>query len=375
VNAPLEPLDLARLLEQPPAPPDWLWDGRIALGDVALWVGDPGVGKSMVALRLAVLVARGGGRLLDEPAGAGPTVYVDLENTIDVVLDRLRGFSVTPAKTSGLGYVLRPSGFNLAQPAWRDRLRATLDAHRPRLLIIDSLRRAAPGLEENDSAAVSALLDPIRDLAAAANCAIILVHHPRKPLGGEKVDALYAARGSGDLTGSADVVLYFRRLSGGLVRIEQPKARRGHPHAPAHYRIAEDADGLPHVELVEVDEGADDELFDAVIAHVTGQPGEAQKTIEDEVTGSRRRVREALERGATLGQLALGPGRHPRGKYWYPANHAAIHSPGDTGAIPGDTLLTGPNGEVVAHSPPLNRSGASGDTHDPDGLEEALEWR
>lgn len=96
-------------------------------------------------------MAGGGGEVLDESCAAGGVLVVDLENTIDVV------------------------------------------------------REAAPGLDENDSTAVAAFMAPIRDLAAETGCAILLVHHPRKsPAGGEKVDALHAARGSGDLVASVD---------------------------------------------------------------------------------------------------------------------------------------------------------------------------
>jgi hypothetical protein len=37
----------------------WLWPGRIALGRVTLLVGDPGVGKSLVALDIAARVSTG----------------------------------------------------------------------------------------------------------------------------------------------------------------------------------------------------------------------------------------------------------------------------------------------------------------------------
>ena len=51
--------------------------------------------------------------------------------------------------------------------------------------------------------------------------------------------------------------------------------------------------------------------------------------IEDAVPGARERVRKALERAASAGVLALGPGRARNGKYWYPAGHAALGSPGE----------------------------------------------
>jgi hypothetical protein len=356
-------LALDELLARPPAPPEWIWEGRIAAGDVALWIGDPGVGKSMVALSLSIGVATGGAHLLDERCAPGGVLYVDLENTVDQVWARLRALGLAPGASHGLGYVHRPPGFNLGAAEWRDRLHATVFARRPQLLVIDSMRRAAAGLDENDSTAVAAFMAPIRDLAAEFDCAIVLVHHPRKPLGGEKVDALHAARGSGDLVASVDALLYFRRLDG-LVRIEHAKTRRGHPHEPTHYRIVEDDTGQPVLELVDVHRVERDDLDRRVLEHVSEHPGDSTKTVENAVEGSRRSIREALARGATLGLVAHLPGRHPQAKHWYPANHAALESPGDLQATLGDMSPDGSNGVRGASRPAYIEGGRHGDSLD-----------
>src|SRR5207302_5278942 len=121
------------------------------------------------------------------------------------------------------------------------------------LAYIASLRRAAPGLDENDSRDVSTVFSGLRGLAKELGCSIVVVHHPRKPVGDAKVEALYAARGSGDLTGSVDSYLFYRRLAGGLVRLEHGKARRGREHEPAQYRIVADEAGQPVIEHVSVE--------------------------------------------------------------------------------------------------------------------------
>jgi hypothetical protein len=45
--------------DHPVRPVRWLWPGRIPIGKVTLLVGDPGLGKSLVALDVAARVSRG----------------------------------------------------------------------------------------------------------------------------------------------------------------------------------------------------------------------------------------------------------------------------------------------------------------------------
>jgi hypothetical protein len=52
-------LKLLRAADVPRRPVEWLWPNRIAIGKVTLLVGDPGLGKSLVALDIAARVSRG----------------------------------------------------------------------------------------------------------------------------------------------------------------------------------------------------------------------------------------------------------------------------------------------------------------------------
>jgi hypothetical protein len=254
---PLEPfdaLDLDAFLGSPPAEPEWEWRGWYARGDVVLAAGDPGVGKSLVALAGSVTAALGGGELLGEPIAARRVLFFDLESPEDVAYARLYAFGLR-GRTDGFEYVHRPAYFNLLDAECLARLRSSIAAASAGLVVIDSLRRAAPGLDENDSRQVSILLTALRDIAAELGCTILVIHHPRKPVGDAKVEALYAARGSGDLIGSVDSYLFFRKLSGGLTRVEHGKARRGREHEHACYRILEGEAGEPILEHVVVEPG------------------------------------------------------------------------------------------------------------------------
>lgn len=371
-QAQLEPfaaLDLAGFLSSPPAEPEWDWRGWYARGDVVLEAGDPGAGKSMLALARSVMAAQTGGELLGENIAARRVLFLDLESPDDVVYQRLYAFGLR-GSLDGFAYVHRPDYLNLLDSESLARLRATIIDTRAGLVVIDSLRRAAPGLDENDSRQVSIIFSALRNLARELGCTIIVIHHPRKPVGDTKIEALHAARGSGDLTGSVDSYIFYRRLSDGLIRLEHGKARRGREHEHDHFRIVETDDGLPAIEHVIPQRVDENELDMRVLAHVTEHPGNPQNKIEGSVKGGRGSVRKSLERLATHKLLAQGPGRHPAGKYWYPANHAALSVASDAQATLGDMSPGLSQGQVVAVSPPALKGGdTSGDTLDGEELE------
>jgi hypothetical protein len=51
--------ELLRVADHPAVPVEWLWPNRIPLNKLSLLVGDPGLGKSLIALDIASRVTRG----------------------------------------------------------------------------------------------------------------------------------------------------------------------------------------------------------------------------------------------------------------------------------------------------------------------------
>jgi hypothetical protein len=112
------------------------------------------------------------------PVGLGGHVlYIDAENGENEVHRRLYGMTVAPG---ALTYV-EADGFDLKGDL--DQLERLVRQHDPRLLVLDSLRSLAPGLDENESREVEAALRPVIRLAQQQNVAILILHHASRQSG------------------------------------------------------------------------------------------------------------------------------------------------------------------------------------------------
>jgi hypothetical protein len=247
-TASIEPLNLAEFLDGDPPEVHWRWHGWIARGDLALAVGDPGVGKSLFVLGLAC-ASRCGRRFLDAPTERVRVGVFDYENPLDEAHKRLRTLGLTAADHDGLVYFHAPQ-LNLNQADGAATLGKLIEEHDLDVVIVDSLRRAAPGLDENDSAAVSSVMTPLRSLTASSGRTIIVVHHSRKRIGDQPTDAGQMVRGSLDFVASVDCLLYLRQKEPDAFALEHAKARRGRPHESILVRIVGDDDERQTVELV-----------------------------------------------------------------------------------------------------------------------------
>ncbi|HEY6410361.1 MAG TPA: AAA family ATPase, partial [Ktedonobacteraceae bacterium] len=141
---------------------------------VCIAVGDSGLGKSAWAYQLWMCVASGK-LFLEHPAHQGPVLYIDLENGRDGIL------GVTHALKKHLAIVDELREFYLLTD--RDNLHAmeqTVARHRPRLVVIDSLRPFRPEAEEKPTYAAT-LLNEQRDIATKYRAAFLLIHHIKKP--------------------------------------------------------------------------------------------------------------------------------------------------------------------------------------------------
>jgi len=142
-------------------------------GTVTIASGRSGYGKSPLFYQAAVCVAAGV-PFLDLPTTPGLAIMFDYENgsrQIQGMCDALQQY---------LGLTKVPSNLQFWTP---DRSGDPLDMIRqvkPVLAIIDSLSAWRPACEEKNSAATAAMKE-LRQVAKESGCAIVVIHHLRKP--------------------------------------------------------------------------------------------------------------------------------------------------------------------------------------------------
>ena len=72
--------DLIRLTDVEPRPIEWVWQDRLAVGTLAMLSGDPGSGKTWLALAIAAALSRGRLPLATETQEPCTVLYASTEN-------------------------------------------------------------------------------------------------------------------------------------------------------------------------------------------------------------------------------------------------------------------------------------------------------
>jgi hypothetical protein len=159
-------------------------NGLLRSGEVMNLVAPPKIGKSWLALWLAMSVASGCEWLPGFEAETHRSLLVDNELHIETLAERVRALAsakgVDLDRIAGMLQVACLRG----EPCDLDPLEAievVTRSVRPGLLVIDALYRALPvGTDENDNSAVTRVYGRLVRLAAETGAAVVVVHHTSK---------------------------------------------------------------------------------------------------------------------------------------------------------------------------------------------------
>lgn len=194
-------------LTKDPTPFQWLLDNWICMGDVALMIGEPGVGKSFISMALAIAVAEGKDTFLGEKLLAhGKVLYVDEENAEDVIYHRLNAMGITDTGIKNIHYYHRQ---HIRVDRGIDDLLDDAFIIQPKLIVIDSLTRVH-SREEKDAGAMNEVFnDGIIPLARETGAAVLVLHHAGKT---ESNNSFNRARGSSDIGAAIDTGIDVRSM-------------------------------------------------------------------------------------------------------------------------------------------------------------------
>jgi len=197
---------------------EWLIRPIWSRSGVGFLFGIPKSSKSWFALDMAVSVTSGtpclGRFAVEDP---GPALIFLAEDPQKQTRRRLaslcehRGIALDKLPLQ----VLDVPAIRLDISEQLDRLRSTLEALRPRLLLLDPFIRIHRR-SENDAQEISGLLGDLRELQRQFDMAIVIVHHARKRSSQNPGESL---RGSSDLYAWVDTAAHIAKLNDGRRRV------------------------------------------------------------------------------------------------------------------------------------------------------------
>jgi hypothetical protein len=195
--AALNRLDLAAILASDPPEHEWVWEGYLERGTLAVLHGDGGTGKSILtgALTRAMTL---GGSCLDQGTTQGRVLIFDGENPLPEIARRLHRLGFTLTTHDRLTYVRASEPILTGE---LDQLRELILELGPLLVILDSQRALWDG-DEREANEVRALYRRLQAIAEQTSCAILLIHHDRRTGG-------YS--GTSDVNNAVDTRLWLER--------------------------------------------------------------------------------------------------------------------------------------------------------------------
>lgn len=183
---------------------EWIWPGRIPLGKISLFAGDPGLGKSFITVDISARISRGAvwpdDSSIESPPGS-VMMFNSEDDVADTIRPRLNAAGADCDKVFFIQHIesvdtrtkekkFRPFSLELDLPFLEQWLKDTPDA---RLITIDPISAYCGSTDSHKNAEVRAMLAPLAALAAKYGVAIVCVTHLSKGSGGK---AVYRAMGS-----------------------------------------------------------------------------------------------------------------------------------------------------------------------------------
>lgn len=200
---PLPVLTLADIAQLPPV--EWLVEGLMPEKSLAMMYGEPGCGKTFIALDMALSVAHQVAWQSQTVTG-GQVVYVAGEG-VGGLKKRIAAWHIHKGLNQQAPFVVVPSAVDLLDEHNTADLHLTIQAVADRpvsLVIFDTLARSMTG-DENSSQDIGQAIRAMDGIREAFNCCVMAIHHSGK-------DSARGARGSSAILGAVDASMKIERV-------------------------------------------------------------------------------------------------------------------------------------------------------------------
>lgn len=204
--APLRPVPVADFLQQEFAPLEFIIDGLLAKGHLAIFGGRPKSGKSWLVLGIAQC-ADLGLPFLGKPVAACRVCYIALEDGQRRVHGRIRALHWQPRQAAVLFNVAHFDGPGGQPGPGLQQVRQLAESYD--LVIIDTLIATLSGrADENNNTQMAAIVNELASIAHDTDTAVLLIHHTGKM---QSDDPFMTLRGASAIRGAYDVGLLLAR--------------------------------------------------------------------------------------------------------------------------------------------------------------------
>lgn len=286
----------ASLMRPPPSVvPRLAWAGRSTL-----LAAREKAGKSTLAGYIAAAVSNGT-PFLNEPCLRGVVLIVGLEEFVGDTARRLKEFGADGTRVHLVTRFAGDADLHHAE------LAAHIDAVDPVLVIIDSLSAYSRGLvnDDNNATEMTAVMQPLTDVAHASGAALFIIHHATKATG--------KSRGSTAITAGVDMVCEFDMPK----EETDPTLRRmrsvGRFPVPRVYEIR--FDGYTYALAT----GTEAPIDERIITVVTNRPTCSGQDVVDALGVRRQEVLNRITQMLADGRLKNSGTGHIL-KLWVPGN-------------------------------------------------------
>ena len=221
-------------------PIKWRVKGVIPERGIAAIFGPSGSGKSFLMVDMAINIAKGAD-WFGYRAKSCPVTYVCLEGEAGLSV-RLAAFRTKGSIPKGIEFIDQPVNL-LAANDLRDLVQAIrANQMGEGIVIIDTLNRAVPGMDENSSVDMGHAINACKVIQQGVGGLVLLVHHSGK-------DATKGMRGHSSLHAALDAAIEVKRSGDdrewSVVKAKDGADGKAHPFMLEVVDMGEDEDGDP----------------------------------------------------------------------------------------------------------------------------------